>query len=191
VRFGELVAAAKTDPAAVVGSLDALERDIARAMSAARAREAGPTTGRGVSYRKLLLRWREAQMIVQSNIKAVGTTLLARPDVQADPRIGEVKKAAAALPNLVPKFGGKLEDVLESGSKLEDVLDAEMNASNPAEMAGLAAEAIEAIDEYRRQLATVQLLPLENFAAKDLQTALPLHSALDQALAELKQHLAA
>jgi hypothetical protein len=182
VRFGELVAAAKTDPAAVVGSLDALESDIARAMSAARPREAGPTKGRGVPYRKLLLRWRDAQAIVQNNINAVGTTLLGRPDVQADPRIEEVKKAVAALPNLVPKFG----------DKLEDVLDAEMNASEPAQMARLAAEATAAIDEYRQQLAAAtQLLNLEHFAAKDLRTALPLYSALDQALVELRQQLAA
>jgi hypothetical protein len=102
--------------------------------------------------------------------------------VQADPRIEEVKQAVAALPNLVPKFGGELEDVLDAG----------MNASDPPELVRLAAEAIAAIDAYRQQLAAAaKLLDLEDFAARDLGTGLPLHGALDQALVELKQQLAA
>jgi hypothetical protein len=182
VRYAELVGAAKTGPAGTGASLDALERDIARATSAARAREATPANGRGVAYRKLLLRWREAQATFAANLNTLGANLLGRPDIQADPRLEEIREAVAALPKLVPTFGGNLEDVLDAG----------MNAVDPAELAHLATEGIKAVDAYRQQLAAApHLLELEAFASNDMGASLKLHGELDQALVELGQHLAA
>jgi hypothetical protein len=181
VRYSHAVTMAKEDPAAVVGLMDVRESDIARAASAARGRDAAPARGRGVAYRKLLLRWREAQSAVDANLLSLGKVLLARPDIQADPRIDSIRQAVAELPNLVPKFSGELEKVLDSG----------MNQDAPEESARLAAEGIKAVDAYRQQLATVSALAaLEQFAAKDLGASLLLHAALDEALAELKQQLA-
>jgi len=181
-RYTQVLAAVKTDAVSAPASLDALEGDIARATSAARAGESAPPKGRGVAYSKLLLRWREAQGTLHSNLTALGTTLLARPDIQADPRIEEIKQAVPELPELVPQFGGRLEEVL----------DAAMSAVEPAELTRLAGEGIAAIDSYRQQLAAAsQLLELEEFAATDLGATLPLHGALDEVLVELKQQLAA
>jgi hypothetical protein len=181
-RYSQVVNAAKTAPTDAAARLDALEADLARATSAGRAREATPAKGRGVAYRKLLLRWREAQGTLDANLKSVGTTLLARPDIKADPRLGEIEKAVADLPKLVPAFGGELEGVL----------GAAMSTDVPAELERLTAEGIVVIDAYRQQLAAAApLLELETFAAKDLGADVPLHAALDQALVELKQQLAA
>jgi hypothetical protein len=181
-RYAQVMATAKTDPVAASVALDGLEADIARATAAARAREGGPQAGRGVAYRKLLLRWREAQGTLDASLKTFGSILLSQPDVQSDPRLEQVKRGVEALPKLVPQFGGRLEDVL----------DAAMNATDPAELARLTAEGIAAIDTYRQQLAAAKpLLDLEEFAEQDLGAALPLHGALDQALVELKQQLAA
>ena len=182
MRLAELVTLAKTDRAAAVASLAALESEIARATSAARGREAGPAKGRGVVYRKLLLRWREAQSTFDINLKSLGDMLLSQPEIQADPRIEEIKQEVAELPKLVPQFGGKLEDVLDAG----------LNASEPEELKRLAAQGVLAIDAYRQQLQSAsKLLELEQFAAKDLNASLPLQKALDQALIELRQQLAA
>jgi hypothetical protein len=181
-RYARVVGEAKTDPVAAVVALDALEGDVARAASAARAREAPSTKGRGVAYRKLLLCWRDAQGTFDANLASLGALLLARPEIKADPRIEQIKAAVAALPKLVPKFGGDLENVLNDG----------MNAVEPAELERLAAAGITAIDAYREKLAMAsQLLELEQFAAKDLGAGLQFHGALDQALVELKQQLAA
>ena len=150
--------------------------------SAARAREGGPATGPLVAYRMLLLRWREAQSLFEANLQTLGKTLLARPDIQADPRLDSITQAVAALPKLVPKFGGRLEDVLDAG----------LNAEKPEDAARLATEGIAAVDAYRQQLAAAApLLALERFAARDLGANLPLHAALDAALMDLKQQLAA
>jgi hypothetical protein len=181
-RYAKIMTAAKSDPASAAASLNVLESDIARATSAARGRDAAASAEGVVAYRKLLLRWREAQGTLDANLTTFGNTLLAQPDVQSDPRFEDVKRAVAAFPRLVPAFGGRLENAL----------DAAMKATDPGELAELTAEGIAAIDAYRQQLAAVKpLLELEDFAAEDLGIRLPLHGALDQALVELKQHLGA
>lgn len=148
----------------------------------ARPHAGAPTKGGLVAYRKLLLRWREAQGTFAANLASLGTVLLARPEIRADPRIDEIKQAVTELPKLVPQFGGALEDVLDAG----------LNATEPAQVQRLAAQGIAAIDAYRTRLQSAShLLELEQFAAKELGGGLPLHSALDQALAELRQQLAA
>ena len=134
----------------------------------------------GISYRMLLLRWREAQGRLDENLKSFGTTLLARPEIQADPRLDDIRRGVAALPKLIPTFGGQLEDVLDAG----------LSAADPQEHAKLSAQGIAAIDIYRKQLAAASpLLDLEDFAARKLGANLALHKALDQALDELRQQL--
>ena len=165
----------------VGGSNNGPERNVASSASASRSTEATPGKGRGVAYRKMLLRWREAQAAFSTNLKTLGTTVLARPEVQADPRIDAIRQAVDELPLLVPEFGGELEDVLDAG----------LSESDPAEQARLATEGMAAIDAYRQQLASSQLAALEQFAAKELGATLPMGSALDQALVELKQQLEA
>jgi hypothetical protein len=103
---------AKTSPADAVTLLDALETDLALATSAARAREGAPAKGRGVAFRKLLLRWREAQAKFDANPQSLGETLLARSDIKADPRFDQIKQTVDNLPKLVPKFGGQLDQAL-------------------------------------------------------------------------------
>jgi len=149
---------------------------------AAQASTAAPARGGLVAYRRLLLRWREAQGTFAANLTSLGTILLARPDIRADPRIDQIKQAVGELPKLVPQFGGALEDVLDAG----------LNATEPERVQRLAVQGIAAIDAYRTQLQSASpLLALEQFAAKELGARLPLHSALDQALVELRQQLAA
>jgi hypothetical protein len=139
----------------------------------------GPGKGL-VAYRTLLLRWRDAQSTLDANLRTVGATLLARPDIKADPRLEDIKKAVSLLPKLVPAFGGRLEDILDAG----------INAEDPAEQARLAREGVAAIDAYREKLAAATgLLKLELFAAEDLGAKLALHRALDDTLAAMKTQL--
>jgi hypothetical protein len=138
-----------------------------------------PSRGRGVASRKLLLRWRGAQGTFDTNLKTLSSTLLAHPDIQADPRFNDIKQAVGKLPALVPTFGGALEDALDAG----------LNTSDPAKLADLTTAAIAAIDAYRQQLKASHLIELEQFAATNLGAGLPLHGALDQALTELKLNL--
>jgi hypothetical protein len=139
----------------------------------------GPNQGL-VAYRTLLLRWRSAQSRVDASLRTVGATLLARPDIKADPRLKDIQKAVSLLPKLVPAFGGKLEDVLDAG----------LNATDPAEQARLAKEGIAAIDAYREKLsAATGLLKLERFAAEDLGAKVELHRALDETLTAMKAQL--
>jgi hypothetical protein len=151
--------------------------------SAQRGRDAAATIPRGtVAYRTMLLRWRRAQSDVADNLAAVGRAVLAHPEVQGDPRLGEVERAVAELPKLVPTFGGALEDVL----------DAAMSTADPTETARLAKQGVAAIDSYRNQLgAASQLLELEEFASSDLGAGTALRSALDGVLAEMRQELSA
>jgi hypothetical protein len=179
-QYEQLVAAGRR--ADIAGALDALEGEITRSTSAARAREATPAPGRGVAYRKLLLRWRDAQAAFHGNLQTLGKTLLARPDIQADPRIADIEQAVANLAKAFPTFSGRLEDALDAG----------LNAADPTESARLAAESIKAIDAYRQVLAASSpLLDLEEFATTDLGSRLPLHGVLDKALIDLRTQLAA
>jgi hypothetical protein len=179
VLGAKMAASGGDEPGKAAADLDG---DMAHAISAERARAAAPAPNRGVAYRKLLLRWREAQGLVATNLQALGSTLLARPDIQADPRLDQIEEAVGKLLSVVPQFGGALEDVLDSA----------MSTSDPAELARLSRDGVATIDTYRQQLTgAAQLRALEAFAAKDLGTTLPLVSALDDVLSELEQQLAA
>jgi hypothetical protein len=181
-RYAALVAAAKTDPSSLRGPLAELEEAIALATSAARAREAMPTRGRGVAFRTMLLEWRAAQQRVAAGIKAVGDAILAHPEVQADPRFAEVKQAVALLPGLVPR----LDDALDAA------LDAGLKATDPAEAQRVAAQAIAAVDASRRALAAAtRFQALDGFAGEVLGGKIDLHADLDATLAGLRAQLAA
>lgn len=117
---------------------------------------------------------------VASDLDALGKTILGRPDVKADPRLKDVEAVVAALPQLIPKFGGALEDVLDAG----------LNAGDGAHAGRLAQEAIVAVDAYRKQLdGAPHLLAFEAFLSKEMGQSLALHQALDDTLVELRQEL--
>jgi hypothetical protein len=140
----------------------------------------GGGAGRGVAYRKLLLRWREAQARLGANLEMVGKTLLARDDVRADPRLPDIQQAVSLLPKLVPAFAGDLEDSL----------DAAMSATDDAAAKQQEQRAIAAIDRYRGGLAGASaLMQMESFASGELKSPMPLASALDETLVELRSRL--
>lgn len=155
-----------------------LEAALARAMSGSRAREAAASNPRTLDTTKLLLRWRDAQKRVDEGLTGLGRSILGRKDVQADPRLPAVRRAVAELPNLVPKFGGRLEDLLDK-------------AMNQGSMTGIASDALAAVAEYRTELAGASvLLRLETFAGRHVGNV-ALHAELDRALGELEQQIAA
>jgi len=159
--------------------VDALEAAVAAAMSAARRQEAAAAVRRPIDSTKLLLRWRGAQSRVAANIVRLGEAVLARPDVQQDPRLPLVQAQVAKLPELVPSFG----------SALEDLLDQAMTAGS---MTGIAGKALSVIAGYRQRLAAASaLLAFESVAAANLGGDTALLSALDGALGELEQELRA
>ena len=133
-----------------------------------------------VQFRTLLLNWRDAQGRLAANIGALGKAVLARDDVKRDKRFADVQAAVAALPGLAPKFGGALEDILDRG----------LNAGPGAEGSRIAAEAIVAVDAYRKQLdGASALAALETLAAEDLKQDIPMHRVLDGALQDLRTAL--
>ena len=159
--------------------VEALEAAVAAALSAARRQEAAAAVRRPINSAKLLLRWRGAQSQVAANIARLGKAVLARPDVQADPRLPEVEAHVARLPELVPAFGPALEDLLDQ-------------AMNDGSTSGIAGKALSLIGGYRQRLAAASgLLAFEAVAAENLGGDTALLSALDGALGELEQELRA
>jgi hypothetical protein len=133
-----------------------------------------------VNYAKLLLRWREAQANAAANLTELGRQLLSLPEVQSDPRLEQVQRAAAGLPNLIPKFG----------EELADHLDAAANGGPKA--AESRSAALATIGAYRKQLTAVPVLAkLGDFARKNLKANLPSAAELDAALGEVEAALAA
>ena len=135
-----------------------------------------------VAYRKLLLRWREAQAALNADIQSLGATLLAHPAVKRDPRLPAVQKAVGELPGLIPRFSGALEDALDAG----------ISEADPAQLPKHAAAGAAAVDSYLSALAGAkQLRALEAFAATHLGQTSKLAGALTEALADLKRQIAA
>ncbi len=168
--------AAEVDPealAAAATAVDAADAAVARAQSAARGREAASANSRTIDGTKLLLRWRGAQSQVAQNLAGLGRALLATDEVRADPRIAAVERAVAALPNLVPEFGGRLEDLLDQ-------------AITAGSSAAIAKDALDAIAAYRQRLAgAVALIQLEAFAKQRIGQDFALFRELDGALGEI------
>ena len=169
-------AAAYQGNSATAGPLvDTVESDLALALSRARSREAAKVGAGKVEYGKLLLRWRSALSGVQSNLKALGEALLADPEVQEDEHYEQIEDAVAELPDLIPDFGGVLDDLLTQ-------------AGRPgADVAALHREALETLAEYREELAeSPELKELEPFAAQAGLGQFLLFSEFDAALKDVE-----
>jgi hypothetical protein len=183
-EFATLVATLRSVTAGLAApdapaQVEALEAAAAAALSAARRQEAAAAVRRPINSAKLLLRWRGAQSQVAANIIRLGQAVLARPDVQDDPRLPEVEAHVARLPELVPAFGPALEDLLDQ-------------AMNDGSTAGIASRALSVIAGYRQSLAAASgLLAFETVAAENLGGDTALLSALDGALGELERELQA
>jgi len=158
--------------------VDALETAVAKAVPAARVKGAAASVGLKIDSKKLLIRWRDAQTTVKETLVQLGQVILAREDVQKDPRQANVLEAVKALPTLVPEFGGKLEGLLDKG----------MSAGS---YAGVATEALTATANYRQRLASAaKLHAFQKLAQSDLGGA-ELITTLDGALGEIEQELKA
>lgn len=175
--FAKATAAVKGRTGEAPELVEALESTLARAQSAARGREAATTNPRSVAFTKLLLRWNEAQKRVDANLSALGDAVLALDEVQADPRLSFVEEALKGLPELVPEFGGRLDDALKDC----------INTGRAAE----ARAALAVLADYRKQLGGVpELAQLEAFSKRNLGGDFGLYSELDGAMAELEAELA-
>lgn len=167
---------AKTDDAGEM--MDALERELGLATSAARGRQAKQVSAGSVDYAKLLLRWRGAQQAVDENLKALGAKLLNHPDVADDPDPDEVKGLIADLPYLVPDFGSELDDLLDEARKPN------------ADVAALNSEALDVVAEYGARIRQVSALrELETLAAESGAGQIAIFREFDAALGELKAQL--
>jgi hypothetical protein len=163
------------DAEAQVGALEAA---VAKAVSSARVNSAAASVGLKIDSKKLLIRWRDAQTTVNETLAQLGQVILAREDVKKDPRQAKVLEAVKALPTLVPEFGGALEGLLDKGV-------------SAGSYAGVAAETLTVIANYRQRLAgAAQLHAFQKLAQSDLGGA-ELISTLDGALGEIEQELKA
>ena len=161
-------------------SMNALEEEIGRAMSAARANAVRGSSRVPLAFRKLLIDWHAAQGIADQNIRALGDAYLDHPDVQNDPRYDDVVEAVMALPGMIPSFG--------------DQLDSDINAilNDGGKTPGLVQQGLETVGSYRSRLAEAAVLTeLETVAAKDTVGTFsilgPLIGAIDQIETQLKQ----
>lgn len=144
---------------------------------------AGTASGGGklslVKSRQLLLRWRQAQQTLAADLDRLASAVLGNETVKRDPRFKDVEAAVKQIPNLVPKFGGKLEDLLNDGIN--------MGADASPE---LVSNTLAAIADYRQQLARApELSQLERFGADKVGVTVQLASALDSAMAEMETDL--
>jgi hypothetical protein len=153
---------------------------LAETASAARGREGAEVARGAVNYAKLQLRWRDAQAKARASMAELGRLLLTMPEVKTDPRLAQVQKAVATLPDLIPRFG----------EELADHLDTLTNGGPKA--ADAKRDALATLATYRATLAAAAVLPrLEAFARRRLQAELPSATALSDVLAELEAAVAA
>jgi hypothetical protein len=146
--------------------------------AAARGKAAAAENKRGIAYPKLLLRWRAAQARARGAVDDMGRTLLALPEVKADPRFATAQQAVSLLPGLIPDLGTQLADLLDRG----------INAGTDG---GIAAEALRLVADYRQSLGSATGLGrMEIFARKHVGD-LAVLTTLDGALAEIEAGLQA
>ena len=158
--------------------LDLLERELARAATAARTREAEEVSAGVVDYAKLLLTWRDAQAKVEENLQTLSQAILNHPDLEDDDDPDEIRELAADIPLFAPEFGGELADLLDAARK------------PGADVAALHREALDTIDEYRDALKSVaELRELERLAALAGAGDLGLYRELSGALGALQAQL--
>ena len=115
-------------------------------------------------------RWQRAQTQLNASLAAFRSALLADAAVKDDPRFAFVRAAVAEIPNMLPAPSRRIDALLAAAE------------SSPA----AAADAIEAIGDYRSALATTRpLARLEAFAAADLKVPLTLRETLGAALDDI------
>jgi hypothetical protein len=160
--------------------LDAMDTALNQARRSATNREVISDSGNKVEFAKLLLRWRQAQSDTRERIKHLASGILADPEVKADPRFDDVVEAAADLVDVMPDFGGDLEDLLDGLDKITD----------PEQRALQVEAARREIDLCRATLDNAdELSELADFAGDEYGEA-DLAGSLREALTELAGELA-
>ena len=129
---------------AATAALLALTTEIANAARTARLEQATAESGNAV-YQVLVRQWQDAQDTARTRLDGFVATLLADPELQADPRFPNLQQATGQLAALIPSDGGQLQQALLA-------LD---GASGPQESAAARDDAVAAIESYRNSL-TVQ-----------------------------------
>ena len=109
-------------------------------------------------------------------LQRVGQAYLALPNVQADPRYPQVRKAIEALPALIPDLGSDLGALLDRGI-------------NEGTDSAIAKDALAVVGEYRKQLSgAAKLRAFERFSKKYVND-LAVVGTLDGALGEIAENL--
>jgi hypothetical protein len=147
--------------------------------SAARAQEAAAVSRGRVNFRKVQLKWRAAEAEANSQLDAFAKTLLADPEVKADPKFAQLEASMKDIKSLIPTFSDDLSDEL-------DQLD---NAATPDERKAAHAAALDVISEYEADLAKAEGLRELQDLADDEYGGMAFFSALQLALAELRREV--
>lgn len=134
-----------------------------------------------VEFRKLLLRWKEAQNTLQANVEELAETMLRDARVQADPRFAAVQEEIGELSNLLPTWGDELQDAID------DIL----NAGSQAKEQGLFRAALGVVDEYTKELSGYPELSGMDELATMLGTSLKFDAVLRESLREIRAELSA
>lgn len=137
---------------------EVLRDEVAAALSKARAAEAGAVSEGATARAKLLLDVRKAHAAALANLRNMGSTLLALPEVQTHPQLEEVKNAVKRLPTLIPALDRAVTEAL---GRYDD-------ATTPDERNAAARDASKAVGNLQKLLRTPVLINLEDFAAADM-----------------------
>lgn len=163
---------------AATAALLALTTGIADAARAARVEQAAAESG-NVVYQALVRQWQEAQDAARTRLEGFVATLLADPELQADPRFPSVQQAAGPMGALVPSDGGQLQQALLA---LDD-------SSGPEEAAAAREDAVAAIEAYRNRLAVEGDLETLQQVADEAYDGTPFLNGLLQSLDDLSAKL--
>lgn len=127
-----------------IARLDELEAGLRSAERAASVREeiAQATGGGNVPFKALRARWANSQTAAQQALERFGQQLLSHPEATTDPRFNEIAAAVDKLSGYMPKFDGKLEDLLKAADE----------APTAEAKFGLRQKAIAVIDGYEARL---------------------------------------
>lgn len=133
-------------------------------------------------FRRLVVQrvaeWRDARKEAAATLDRLTKAVLARDDVQAHPRLADVRKAMADLAGELPDFGGRLETMLET-------------AAREGTVSRILGDARGVIGDYRRQLSGAKKLSaFESFARTQMNDNADLVGALDANLNSFDQMLA-
>ncbi len=160
------------------GLMDELERLLSRAQQAAQYRKNSQEFAGKVDYAKLLLRWRRAQSVAMTNMQDLAAALRTNPQVLTDPDPDEVLDLIDEFPDLIPRFGGALDNVLDEANK------------PGADVASLREQALDILEDYRAEVDKVtEIKDLEDLAKKAGIGNFALFSEFESAFDELEREL--